>query len=149
MRFSGHSQKTICRYSAIAVYAFKGPLAEGAGSAMFFRRDWRRVDLGFCFDFSLTIFRIFRGCRRGHCVAREICATQCNTPSVSRKNRAAATSLGEGGFKSVNRKTVRHATSGVTTSRVAQIRKVLIWLPGRLGEGGFKTITLLTALDSR
>ena len=103
LRFSGHSQKTICRYSAIAVYAFKGPLAEGAGSAMFFRRDWRRVDLGFCFDFSLTIFRIFRGCRRGHCVAREICATQCNTPSVSRKNRAAATSLGEGGFKGVNR----------------------------------------------
>ena len=103
MRFSGHSQKTICRYSAIAVYAFKGPLAEGAGSAMFFRRDWRRVDLGFCFDFSLTIFRIFRGCRRGHCVAREICATQCNTPSVSRKNRAAATSLGEGGFKGINR----------------------------------------------
>ncbi|MCQ4765348.1 hypothetical protein, partial [Cloacibacillus evryensis] len=24
LRFSGHSQKTICRYSAIAVYAFKG-----------------------------------------------------------------------------------------------------------------------------
>ncbi|WP_288503223.1 hypothetical protein, partial [uncultured Cloacibacillus sp.] len=30
LRFSGHSQKTIYRYSAIAVYAFKGPLAEGA-----------------------------------------------------------------------------------------------------------------------
>ena len=89
------------------------------------------------------------GFRRGLCMARKTCATQSNTPFVSRKNRAAATSLGEGGFKSVNRKTVRHATSGVTTSRVAQIRKVLIWLPGRLGEGGFKTITLLTALDSR
>ena len=36
LRFSGHSQKTIYRYSAIAVYAFKGPLAEGAGSAVFF-----------------------------------------------------------------------------------------------------------------
>ncbi|WP_462415167.1 hypothetical protein, partial [Cloacibacillus evryensis] len=27
---------------------------------------------------------------------------------------------------------------GVPTSRFAQIRKTLIWLPGRLGEGGFK-----------
>ncbi|WP_462415112.1 hypothetical protein, partial [Cloacibacillus evryensis] len=91
LRFSGHSQKTIYRYSAIAVYAFKGPLAEGArepnqcfsdlcesagsytraGSAVFFRRDWRRLDLGFCFDFSLTIFRIFRGCRRGLRSARK------------------------------------------------------------------------------
>ena len=47
-RFSGHSQNANCRYSAISVYAFKGPLAEGAGSAVFFRRDWRRLDLGFC-----------------------------------------------------------------------------------------------------
>ena len=81
------------------MFALKGPLAEGAGSAVFFRRDWRRVDLGFCFDFSLTIFRIFRGCRRRHCVALKTCAAQCNTPSVSRKKHAAATSLGEGGLK--------------------------------------------------
>ena len=90
LRFSGHSQKTICRYSAIAVYAFKGPLAEGAGSAMFFRRDWRRVDLGFCFALGLTIFRIFRGFRRGHCVALKTCAAQCNTPSDPAQNRAPA-----------------------------------------------------------
>ena len=68
LRFSGHPQKTICRYSAILIYAFKGPLPEAArepnqcfsdlcesagsytraGSAVFFRRDWRRLDLGFC-----------------------------------------------------------------------------------------------------
>ncbi len=36
------------------------------------------------------------------------------------------------------RKIARRPTSGVTTSRIAQIRKTLIWLPGRLGEGGFK-----------
>ncbi|WP_034441563.1 hypothetical protein [Cloacibacillus evryensis] len=34
----------------------------------------------------------------------------------------------------------RRASPGVTTSRFAQIRKTLIWLPGRLGEGAFKGI---------
>ena len=43
-------------------------------------------------------------------------AKQSNTPSVSRQKRAAD-------------------TSDVTTSRIAQIRRTLIWLPGRLGEG--------------
>ncbi len=31
----------------------------------------------------------------------------------------------------------RRPTSDVTTSRIAQIRKTLIWLSGRLSEGGF------------
>ena len=49
----------------------------------------------------------------------------------------ALASLGEGGFKSINRKKRAAATSGVPTSRFAQIRKTLIWLPSRLAEGGF------------
>ena len=65
LRFSGHPQKTICRYSAILIYAFKGPLPEGAGSAVFFRRDWRRLDLGFCVALDLIFFRLFRGRRYG------------------------------------------------------------------------------------
>ncbi|WP_307756155.1 hypothetical protein, partial [uncultured Cloacibacillus sp.] len=32
----------------------------------------------------------------------------------------------------------RRASSDVTTSRIAQIRRDLIWLPGRLTEGAFK-----------
>ena len=32
----------------------------------------------------------------------------------------------------------RRASSDVTTSRIAQIRRTLIWLPGRLTEGAFK-----------
>ncbi|WP_455759922.1 hypothetical protein, partial [Cloacibacillus evryensis] len=56
--------------------------------------------------------------------------TKVNTPSVSRKNRAAATSV-------------------VTTSRFAQIRKTLIWLSGRLGEGGFKSINRRLLMWSR
>ena len=46
-------------------------------------------------------------------------AKQSNTPSVSRQKQAAD-------------------TSDVTTSRIAQIRRTLIWLPGRLTEGAFK-----------
>ena len=87
MRFSGHSQKTICRYSAILVYAFRGSLLEGAGSAVLFRRDWRSFDFGFCFALGLTILR---GFRRGDCVALKTCATQCNTPSDPAQNRAPA-----------------------------------------------------------
>ena len=34
----------------------------------------------------------------------------------------------------------RRASPGVTTSRFAQIRKTLIWLPGPLGEGAFKSV---------
>ncbi|WP_288503518.1 hypothetical protein, partial [uncultured Cloacibacillus sp.] len=79
--FSGHPQKTICRYSAILIYAFKGPLPEAArepnqcfsdlcesagsytraGSAVFFRRDWRSFDLGFCVALDLIFFRLFSG----------------------------------------------------------------------------------------
>ena len=46
-------------------------------------------------------------------------AKQSNSPSVSRQKQAAD-------------------TSDVTTSRIAQIRRDLIWLPGRLTEGAFK-----------
>ncbi|MCQ4763174.1 hypothetical protein, partial [Cloacibacillus evryensis] len=72
---------------------------EGAGSAALFRRDWRSFDLGFCFAFDLIGFRLFRGFRRGLRSARKPRAKRSNTPSVSRKNHAAATSLGEGGLK--------------------------------------------------
>ena len=59
---------------------------------------------------------------RGFCrgsVCRGNRAIQSNTPSVSRQKQAAD-------------------TSDVTTSRIAQIRRTLIWLPGRLTEGAFK-----------
>ena len=42
-----------------------GSLSEGAGSAVFFRRDWRSLDLGFCFALDPITFHLFRGCRLG------------------------------------------------------------------------------------
>ena len=63
--------------------------------------------------------------------------------SLARKPRQtepAAKAAGEpkGNSPSVSAKKHRRASSDVTTSRIAQIRRDLIWLPGRLTEGAFK-----------
>ena len=50
LRFSGRLQKQFIDIQRFLVFALKGPLPEGAGSAVFFRRDWRSFDLGFCFN---------------------------------------------------------------------------------------------------
>ncbi|WP_302807091.1 hypothetical protein, partial [Cloacibacillus porcorum] len=66
-------------------------------------------ELTLCSSAAFAAGSVWRGSR----------AKQSNTPSVSPQKR-------------------RRSTSDVTTSRIAQIRRALIWLPGRLREEGFK-----------
>ena len=103
LRFSGHPQKALCRYSAILVYAFRGSLLEGAGSAVLFRRDWRSFDFGFCFALDLIFFRVLPRLSpralRGAENIRHAVQHSFRQP----QKHAAATSLGEGGFKGINR----------------------------------------------
>ena len=63
LRFSGHPQKQFVDIQRFLVFALKGSLSEGAGSAVFFRRDWRSFDLGFCVALDLIFFRLFSGRR--------------------------------------------------------------------------------------
>mgnify|MGYP006949829316 CR=1 FL=1 len=86
------------------IYAFKGPLAEGAGSAVFFRRDWRSFDFGFCFALDLIFFRVLprlspRALRGAENMRRAVQHSFRPGAKIARR----PTSLGEGGFKGINR----------------------------------------------
>ena len=73
------------------------------GSAALFRRDWRSVDFGFCFDSGLILFRPFRGLRRGHCLARKTAPNSTTLLPTRRKNRAPAHLPRRGRLKNINR----------------------------------------------
>ena len=60
---AGARKKQFVDIQRFLVFALKGPLSEGAGSAVFFRRDWRSFDLGFCIALDLIFFRLFSGRR--------------------------------------------------------------------------------------
>ena len=80
----------------------------------------RKVDRRrFCGETEGVLLSLARKPRQTEPAAKAAGEPKVNSPSVSAKKH-------------------RRASSDVTTSRIAQIRRDLIWLPGRLTEGAFK-----------